>query len=66
METAFGGGLFFCLSVNAKSAKSLGIDVPPRLLGLADEVVEQTSALFQQRTIVMVWSLPSLPGTVTL
>ena len=30
----------FYMAVNAKVAKSLGIDVPPRLLGLADEVVE--------------------------
>ena len=28
----------FYLAVNAKTAKSLGIEVPPRLLGLADEV----------------------------
>jgi len=30
----------FYLAVNAKIAKSLGIEVPPRLLGLADEVIE--------------------------
>jgi len=28
------------MAINSKVAKSLGIDVPPRLLGLADEVVE--------------------------
>ena len=30
----------FYMAVNFKVAKSLGIEVPPRLLGLADEVVE--------------------------
>ena len=30
----------FLMAINAKTAKSLGIDVPPRLLGLADEVIE--------------------------
>jgi putative ABC transport system substrate-binding protein len=30
----------FYMAVNSKVAKSLGIEVPPRLLGLADEVVE--------------------------
>jgi putative ABC transport system substrate-binding protein len=30
----------FYMAVNAKVAKLLGIDVPPKLLGLADEVVE--------------------------
>jgi putative ABC transport system substrate-binding protein len=30
----------FHMAVNAKTAKSLGIEVPPRLLGLADEVIE--------------------------
>jgi putative ABC transport system substrate-binding protein len=30
----------FYLAVNAKTAKSLGIEVPPRLLGLADEVIK--------------------------
>ena len=30
----------FNMAVNAKTAKSLGIEVPPRLLGLADEVIE--------------------------
>ncbi|MGC1744642.1 MAG: ABC transporter substrate binding protein [Pseudolabrys sp.] len=30
----------FYLAVNAKTAKSLGIEVSPRLLGLADEVIE--------------------------
>jgi len=28
------------MAVNSKVAKSLGVEVPPRLLGLADEVVE--------------------------
>src|SRR5262245_823759 len=28
------------MAVNAKIAKSLGVEVPPRLLGLADEVIE--------------------------
>jgi hypothetical protein len=28
------------MAVNAKTAKSLGIEVPPRLLGLANEVIE--------------------------
>jgi len=28
------------MAVNSKVAKSLGIEVPSRLLGLADEVVE--------------------------
>jgi putative tryptophan/tyrosine transport system substrate-binding protein len=30
----------FHMAVNAKTAKSLGIEVPPRLLGLANEVIE--------------------------
>jgi len=30
----------FYMAVNSKVAKSLGVEVPPRLLGLADEVVE--------------------------
>jgi ABC-type uncharacterized transport system substrate-binding protein len=30
----------FHMAVNAKTGKSLGIEVPPRLLGLADEVIE--------------------------
>jgi ABC-type uncharacterized transport system substrate-binding protein len=30
----------FLMAVNAKTAKSLGFEVPPRLLGLADEVIE--------------------------
>jgi len=30
----------FYTAVNVKTAKSLGIEVPPRLLGFADEVVE--------------------------
>ena len=30
----------FHMAVNSKTAKSLGIEVPPRLLGLADEVIE--------------------------
>jgi putative ABC transport system substrate-binding protein len=30
----------FLMAINGKTAKSLGIDVPPRLLGLADEVIE--------------------------
>jgi ABC-type uncharacterized transport system substrate-binding protein len=30
----------FYMAINSKVAKSLGIEVPPRLLGLADEVVE--------------------------
>jgi putative tryptophan/tyrosine transport system substrate-binding protein len=30
----------FNMAINAKTAKSLGIAVPPRLLGLADEVIE--------------------------
>jgi putative ABC transport system substrate-binding protein len=30
----------FHMAVNVKVAKSLGVEVPPRLLGLADEVIE--------------------------
>jgi len=28
------------MAVNNKTAQTLGIEVPPRLLGLADEVIE--------------------------
>ena len=30
----------FYMAINSKVARSLGVEVPPRLLGLADEVVE--------------------------
>ena len=30
----------FYMAINSKVAKSLNIEVPPRLLGLADEIVE--------------------------
>ena len=30
----------FHMAINTKTAKSLGIEVPPKLLGLADEVID--------------------------